>query len=647
MIRIVGVETSREMRAAEALRDLALDHYGDDASNEKLQITLVPSFQCFGESPRDLDLILLLSDQRGEGQLTCSSEGRRFRNLCLVIEVKDHSSLDVRFEGNKCVVFYGHQPHDVTHQSQGQKTSLFRYLKRNLSDEYGIRRAPFVENVIWLSNVPTDNIPEASNVLGSNATWQSFLDKVDQTTQKWSGRDKPYESFDDASHFGAFEALLSKVLTPTRIDRRKMENVVKKKLSEDAQYYSKLGEQLLIFRGRGGTGKTVRLLRMAYQLYHERQLRVLVLTYNVALVSDLTRLLSLLNIRDSVAQNSIAIKTINKFMHQWLEALDVYDPALGYSFSGAYERYKDEALQLVEAGALDREDVQAARIKNSRELAWDIIMIDEAQDWPENERDLLYRLYDPHKFILADGVDQLVRGTNLTNWKEKLPDEKDSQTVPLRKSLRLKSELCTFTKLVAEELEYDNWDLEPIPEAHGGKIILTSGNAMDEGLIQKCLERASADGNRNVDSLFCVPPSLASKEQSESSFVRSLRGWGYEVWDGTDKEEKKTFASSNDQIRVVQYDSCRGLEGWCVFAMSLDKFYEYKFESPMIDKSAREDMFFDEEQAALSFANRWLMIPLTRAIDTLVIHVEDTDNKLASALFSIADRYPEVIELGI
>ena len=82
---------------------------------------------------------------------------------------------------------------------------------------------------------------------------------------------------------------------------------------------------------------------MAYQLYDERQLRVLVLTYNVALVSDLT-VLSLLNIRDSVAQNSIAIKTIHKFMHQWLEALDVYDPTMKYSFSGAYERYKDEAL---------------------------------------------------------------------------------------------------------------------------------------------------------------------------------------------------------------------------------------------------------------------------------------------------------------
>ena len=211
----------------------------------------------------------------------------------------------------------------------------------------------------------------------------------------------------------------------------------------------------------------------------------------------------------------------------------------------------------------------------------------------------------------------------------KTPRRERFADCPSAKESAPKSELCTFTKLVAEELEYDNWDLEPIPEAHGGKIILTSGKAMDEGLIQKCLERATADGNKNVDSLFCVPPSLASKEQSESSFVRSLRGWGYEVWDGTDKKEKQTFASNNDQIRVVQYDSCRGLEGWCVFAMSLDKFYEYKFESPMIDKSAREDMFFDPEQAALSFANRWLMIPLTRAIDTLVIHVEDTDNKLA------------------
>jgi superfamily I DNA and RNA helicase len=46
-------------------------------------------------------------------------------------------------------------------------------------------------------------------------------------------------------------------------------------------------------------------------------------------------------------------------------------------------------------------------------FAWDHVLVDEGQDWPEDERDILYQCFGPHRCIVADGVHQLIRGTPL------------------------------------------------------------------------------------------------------------------------------------------------------------------------------------------------------------------------------------------
>ncbi|WP_200869152.1 hypothetical protein, partial [Pseudomonas aeruginosa] len=85
--------------------------------------------------------------------------------------------------------------------------------------------------------------------------------------------------------------------------------------------------------------KTVRLIRMAYQAYDEFGLRVVLLTYNKALVADLRRLLTLLGAKDSVGEGSISIKTIHSFMREWLLALGFISKQEP-NFLEAYEEYK-------------------------------------------------------------------------------------------------------------------------------------------------------------------------------------------------------------------------------------------------------------------------------------------------------------------
>ena len=118
--------------------------------------------------------------------------------------------------------------------------------------------------------------------------------------------------------------VFSRSLTPSKIDRKRLENITKSILDRSQQKYAeKLGKQLLIFRGRGGTGKTVQLIRTAYQAYDEMGLRVVLLTYNKALVADLRRLLAHAKVKDAVGERSFSVKTIHSFMREWLVALGV------------------------------------------------------------------------------------------------------------------------------------------------------------------------------------------------------------------------------------------------------------------------------------------------------------------------------------
>lgn len=75
-------------------------------------------------------------------------------------------------------------------------------------------------------------------------------------------------------------------LTPTPLDRRRMEQIDAQS-AQIQKLQEAMGRQLLVLRGRGGAGKTTRLLQLAKALCEEEGTRVLILTYNKALASDL------------------------------------------------------------------------------------------------------------------------------------------------------------------------------------------------------------------------------------------------------------------------------------------------------------------------------------------------------------------------
>lgn len=304
--------------------------------------------------------------------------------------------------------------------------------------------------------------------------------------------------------------------------------------------------------------------------------RTLVLTYNTALAADIQRTLALMSIPSDGAGGGISVRTVMSFMYAWLSKLGLTDG--GDETFQAYEDRCQEALDYIAAGTISEQEINTALHANPIELGLDAIIVDEAQDWPQVEADLLCRLYEGSKVSLADGIDQLVRGT-ATNWKASvagLPRTTGSRH--LSEGLRMKASLCNFANAFANEVGLP-WHVEPNGKAAGGRIIVTKGNYDDLVEQQKLLlADAITAGNMPIDMLHCVPPSSVEDLDGRrvSRLSRAFVANGWECWDGVDDRQRRNYPRSANMLRVLQYESCRGLEGWTVVLDGFDEFWELK-----------------------------------------------------------------------
>jgi hypothetical protein len=110
------------------------------------------------------------------------------------------------------------------------------------------------------------------------------------------------------------------------------------------------------------------------------------------------------------------------------------------------------------------------------------------------------------------------------------------------------------------------------------------------------------------------------------------------VWDACNPLTRTSAPEGSDAWRIVQYDSCRGLEGWATLLLGLDDLYANRIKHPNIGSTEKIDPEI--------VARRWLLIPLTRAVHLLVINVRDPQSAVASMLREAAASLPRgVVEV--
>ncbi|MFC1560339.1 DNA/RNA helicase, partial [Pseudomonadota bacterium] len=449
---------------------------------------------------------------------------------------------------------------------------------------------------------------------------------------------------DDDTKLVLSAGIFKKVI-PTNLDRKRMDMIMEGGHQVEG-LYSALGKQMVRLRGHGGTGKTIMCLQAAWKLYEETGARTLVLTYNLALAADIRRLLVLLNVPSDPELGGIKVDTVMSFMYSWFRRLQLLEDDEDLSFDN-YDAHCANATAMLKGGAITGGDVDAIKAGDQFRYDFNSIVVDEAQDWPQEEASLLKALYEPNTICLADGVDQLIRG-KATNWDEGVPREA-RKIIPLQKCLRMKRNLSVFVNKLAGVGKV-NWNIEPNNSAGGGTIKILLRPYQDyQGLHQELLASAMTMGNAELDFLFCVPPSSVNSQgdKKESDIAIFLKGLGAAVWDGVDPVTRKNFPRGTNEFRIVQYESCRGLEGWTVILNKPDVYWESckndKLKTGMNDaeRLALEDI----GELAIVSAWRRTLISLTRPLDTLVISLDDPESEFSSTLLDVARECSEFIEI--
>lgn len=154
--------------------------------------------------------------------------------------------------------------------------------------------------------------------------------------------------------------------------------------------------------------------------------------------------------------------------------------------------------------------------------------------------------------------------------------------------------------------------------------------------------------------MFLVPPNLVKKENGidnyghhviHKSFLYfdNFKNQGINLWDGTNSDLRSEYVVDLNEHRLLQYESCRGLEGWTVVCLDFDEFVKYKLET-YTEEETGELALESFEVKRDRFVYLWSLIPMTRAIDTLVITLKDKDSYIGKILKEIHTENPDFVK---
>jgi hypothetical protein len=654
VIEITGVTEGDEYSAAKRLERRMLDLWPDLARSRTDVVRIFVGLKLHGQKLEDLDLVVIGSfetprnfdpewkfySRDGEAFTPRSA---RVRNFALVIEVKSHDASGVRFENAAAFVRYvrnGTESWECV--TEKNRTQMFEFKK--WLDRFGLDHV-HVQNLVLFTGLKERDLPPRPNVcIAGDTSFERLLNVLGQVSGPRETDKRVTLSYGSEEAFArllAPNSPLFATLEPTPLDRRRMDIIAKSALPD--AWLEDLGERQVLLKGRGGVGKTVILLQMAYRAFDQSGQRSLVLTFNKALVADMRRTMSLLGVPRDVEQGGVAIETVHGFIGRLMLKLGVIE---GYEgFLENYNAHKSTLLDYLRSGTVTAEDLGEIMRADATEFDWDLVFVDEGQDWPGDEIAILNAIYGPTRLVVSDGVDQFVRDS-VADWTVGLP-KAGFRTRRLRKCLRMKANVASFVADVAERLGLDDWDLEPNMDAGGGRIIIYEGDlATQPNLIANLVEEARKLGNFPVDMLACVPPGSIVKtaDRPGSAAAAAYSAIGGKVWDGTARDVREAYPTDREELRFVQYDSCRGLEGWSVVNYDLDQLWDYKARQWEAEGYDHDPLIETRAEAAARHAARWVMIPLTRAIDTLVIGVGTTPGPLRDVLRRVADRHPDFVE---
>ena len=559
--------------------------------------------------------------------------GVRIQSFLVTIELKGFilEQIDIHPFGN-LTAKYKKDPDDksVSDQSHKQKHALRTALVTHLRHKFWHKDVDvYVYNLIWLNRIEKTNFYAE---YGQHDEWNILAGKEISINEllkaiAFSGESAIWE--DDHYLVNSFRKvsanpslLLDNVKEVCDIlgkSKSAQSNLTRHKLEAIAQNFVEdtkieLGK-ITVLKGRAGTGKTIRLLQFARQCCELNQ-KCVFLTYNLALVGDIRRLLAFTDFYDD---SLMRIETMHYFFSEIMKL---------YGIDNAYINDENfEEIYNIRLGELK------TKIEETKQpLDWDFVLVDEAQDWTTNEIDVLISLFSLEQIVIADGVDQFVRSTKKNAWNDA---GNDLFHINYTKSLRQKSNLVAFVNAFAQKAGID-WQVEENEKLMGGRVIIAPA------ISAKLLQEVKDDCLGKENALYDILVLLTSDASQPKFMAQMLPLWkhkGVPLFDGTNKKNRELLSLNVDEARVFHYNSCRGIEGWSVFCTDLDVLVRERFISKKYPPRRIGETDYDRRMRIMKDIYMWILMPLTRAIDTLVITIREEKSEIGQLLYELSKMY--------
>ena len=490
----------------------------------------------------------------------------------------------------------------------------------------------FVHSIAWLTEVPSDQLRDADeSLVGREAGFREILAAALAQDYRLG-----YESERTRAGVRAVRARLLNRPILTTLDRIKTERISRNAVVEEfiADLAPRAGKVAIRLAGHGGSGKTTALVLLASRLASMHGGRVILLTYHHALCGDIRHVIAGMPDARAIANTQLHVETATDFLLGIVEAAGA---AVPLDADGNVDYLKLDGLYRDVAALLnDAQTAEALKALDPERFEWDYVLVDESQDWSDAERDLILAAYGHKRLVLADGLAQLVNRQTSCNWLLRVPKAEQEYHI-LGDSLRMQKNVATFANAFAAVAGFADWQVKPRADLSGGRIVIVVGELADPAAFVTTIGRAAAAGKaRPLDNLICVPPSFiaGSPDDRASTIATALRRAGEPVWDACNRITRTLPPTDENAWRIIQYASCRGLEGWASILIALDDLYANKMKYP---SSIGSDVDVDPQYVA----RRWLLIPLTRAVHLLVIHVRDAESPVAKMLREASTALPK------
>lgn len=312
-----------------------------------------------------------------------------------------------------------------------------------------------------------------------------------------------------------------------------------------------------------------------------------------------------------------------------------------------------------------------------RKVSWSkYVLIDEAQDCANYEKELLLELFGSSNIIIASGgKDQLIRTPIETQWEVSFGNRIDCEKVNLTHvSHRQKGNVIEFINAFSKDygLDTELSVLDSIKDT--GRVIIdmrngVSANSIPEDIVKNLRLSGSDYGCSDYESMMLLLPNEGFTSSHSEGSVVTIDKDNTIAFDGEDKSRSLAITLSDDlnlldctitgksqllkevghdKTRCLLYESCRGLEAWSVLCLGLDTFFDEKQISSASSDYADEalGLFKDDESQRKAqrekYAALWLLMAFTRAMDTLYISFSSVDSAFAKRIEKIGATLPFV-----